>query len=91
MVHVEQLIEKTETVFDILKYMNDTMQNMYFARISKTKKILDDDYHTANKYFLKLKSGLMFKFFKGNKRFVNSCYPSAVKVFNNSPRRMCPL
>ena len=69
-----------------------SLEDIYFARVSKkTKKILEDDYHPANKYFLKLKSGFRFKCFKGNKRFVNSCYPSAVKVFNSSSRRMRPL
>ena len=69
-----------------------SLDDIYFTRMSKkTKKILEDDYHPANKYFLKLKSGFRFKCFKGNKRFVNSCYPSAVKVFNSSSRRMCPL
>jgi hypothetical protein len=49
-----------------------SLEDIYFARVSKkTKKILEDDYHPANKYFLKLKSGFRFKCFKGNKRFVN--------------------
>ena len=66
-----------------------SLDDIYFTRM--TKKILEDDYHPAIKYFLKLKSGFRFKCFKGNKRFVNSCYPSAVKILNSSSRTMCPL
>ena len=69
-----------------------SLYDLYIQRIAKkTQKILKDDYHPAKKYFLKLKSGFRFRCFKGNQRFVNSCYPSAVKVFNGTSTRMCPL
>ena len=68
------------------------LEQLYISRMTKkTNNILEDKYHPARKYFEPLRSGYRFKCFKGNKRFINSCYPSAVKLFNQTSRRGCPI
>ena len=45
--------------------------------------IMKDVHHPAHKYFEFLPHGIRLRTFKGNKRFVNSFFPSAVKNFNS--------
>ena len=45
--------------------------------------IIKDKYHPANKYFEFLPSGRRLRACYGNKRFVNSYIPSAIKYFNS--------
>ena len=49
----------------------------------KTKLIMKEPFHPANKYFQFLRSGKRLRHFKGAKRFVNSTYPQAVRQYNN--------
>ena len=48
----------------------------------KTELILKDNTHPANTYFDFLPSKRRLRHFKGNKRFINSTYPQAVRLFN---------
>ena len=57
---------------------------LYEQRMDRrTKMIMEDIHHPANNYFEFLPHGIRLRTFKGNKRFVNSFYPSAVKHFNS--------
>jgi hypothetical protein len=46
--------------------------------------IINDSYHPSCNYFQFLPSNRHLRTFRGNKRFLNSFYPSAVKIFNSS-------
>ena len=57
---------------------------IYFQRLErKTKLIMKEHFHPANKYFQFLRSGKRLRHFKGTKRFINSTYPQAVRQYNN--------
>ena len=59
--------------------------DIYLDRLDrKTKLILSDESHPASKYFSFLPSGRRLRQFKGNKRFLKSTYPQAVKNFNGT-------
>lgn len=61
-----------------------SLQSLYNDRIvKKAKSIVADESHPARGYFNLLPSGRRYRTFRGNKRFVNSCYPSAVKILNS--------
>lgn len=65
-----------------------SLEKIYKHRTTnKSKKIMKDKTHPANKLFEFLPSGYRLKAFKGNKRLVNSLYPSAVKLFNRNAGR----
>ena len=49
----------------------------------KTQLILNDYVHPANKYFDILPSGQRYRYFKGNKRFLDSTIPQAVRLLNS--------
>ena len=60
------------------------MNYIYNQRLErKTKLIMKEPFHPANRYFQFLRSGKRLRHFKGAKRFVNSTYPHAVRQFNN--------
>ena len=62
-----------------------SLEEIYINRLTnKTKIILNDLYHPARKYFEFLKSGRRLRHFKGNRRFLNSTYPQAIKHFNGA-------
>ena len=57
---------------------------IYHQRLQrKTKLIMKEHFHPANKYFQFLRSGKRLRHFKGAKRFINSTYPQAVRQYNN--------
>ena len=59
--------------------------DIYLDRLDrKTKLILSDESHPALKYFSLLPSRRRLRQFKGNKRFLKSTYPQAVKNFNGT-------
>ena len=61
-----------------------SLQSIYNDRIKmRTAAIMNDEYHPAHGYFTFLPSGKRSRTFYGNKRFVNSFYPQAVKIFNS--------
>ena len=61
-----------------------SLHDMYVKRVrTRTKKIMFDHYHPANHYFDFLPSRRRLRTFKGNKRFTNSFFASAVKLFNS--------
>ena len=62
-----------------------SMHSIYNERTKKrTRAMIKDEFHPANCLFQFLKSGKRFRTFYGNKRFTNSFYPSAVRIFNCS-------
>ena len=61
-----------------------SLEFLYTERtIKRTRAIIKDQHHPANQLFIYLKSGRRLRAFIGNKRFTNSFYPSAVRIFNN--------
>ena len=61
-----------------------SLYETYCKRLTKkTNVILKDNSHPANNYFDLMPSGRRFRHFKGNKRFLNSTYPQAVKFLNS--------
>ena len=50
--------------------------------VTKTSKILKDSTHPARQYFEFLPHGKRMRTYRGNKRFTNSLFPEAVKIFN---------
>ena len=67
-----------------------SLEALYVSRLSKkTSKIMRDSCHPSFKYFEFLPSNRRLRCYKGNKRFVESFYPQAVKYFNDiRPNRM---
>ena len=62
-----------------------SLEDIYLQRMkNKTSNILKDKCHPAHKYFEFLPSMKRLRTFKGNKRFINSFYPQAVKLFNDT-------
>ena len=62
-----------------------SIESIYLNRMkNKTSKILKEKYHPAYKYFVLLPSNKRMRTFMGNKRFLNSFFPQAVKYFNNT-------
>ena len=62
-----------------------SLNELYITRVSaKTTKMRKDPFHPANRYFELLPSNRRLRQFMGNKRFVNSFFPEAVKLFNNT-------
>ena len=62
-----------------------SLHSIYNDRTKKkTESILKDFYHPANYLFNFLRSGRRLRTFHGNKRLLNSFYPSAVRIFNIS-------
>ena len=61
-----------------------TLKDIYFKRLAnKTNLILKNSDHPAYDYFELLPSGKRYRHFKGNKRFVNSTFPQAVRFLNS--------
>ena len=61
-----------------------TLKDIYFKRLAKkTNLILKNNDHPAYDYFQLLPSGKRYRHFKGNKRFVNSTFPQAVRFLNS--------
>ena len=59
------------------------LQFIYHQRLEgRVNRILKDKNHPAQKYFEYLPHGKRFRAFYGNRRFVDSFFPSAVKHFN---------
>ena len=66
-------------------FVYPSSEDIYLQKMkNKTSKIFKDRYHPAHKYFEFLPSMKRLRTFKGNKRFINSFYPQAVKLFNNT-------
>ena len=62
-----------------------SLESLFLARLnSSTRKVMSDPFHPASKYFELLPSGRRLRAFKGNKRFINSFYPQAVKYVNGT-------
>ena len=62
-----------------------SLHSIYNDRTKKrTCAIIKEQCHPASHLFEFLPSGKRLRSFYGNKRFINSFYPSAVRVFNNS-------
>ena len=60
-----------------------SLHEIYLKRIKKkSNTILKDNEHPANKYFELLPSGKRYRHFKGNKRYINSTFPQAVRFLN---------
>ena len=60
-----------------------SLDSIYLERTTKkTEKIMKDPTHPASSYFNFLPSNRRLRTFKGNKRFTDSFYPTAVKLFN---------
>ena len=75
------IIQTAEKIIDISL---PSIEQLYKERsLNRTLAIIKDDFHPANELFVLLRSRKRFRTFIGNKRFTNSFYPSAVKVFNS--------
>ena len=62
-----------------------SLELIYLSRLEATsKKIMNDRFHPAFSYFDSLPSGRRLRAFKGNKRFINSFYPQAIKFLNGT-------
>ena len=60
------------------------LNEIYLKRLAKkTNLILKHNEHPSNCYFELLPSGKRYRHFKGNKRFINSTYPQAVRFLNS--------
>ena len=60
-----------------------SLHEVYLKRIEKkSNTIFKDPEHPANKYFELLPSGKRYRHFKGNKRYINSTFPQAVRFLN---------
>ena len=57
-----------------------SLKDIYEKRLKKkTDIILIDEHHPAYKYFDLMPSGRRYRHFKGNKRFIDSTFPQAVR------------
>ena len=62
-----------------------SIEQIYLSRLEATsRKVMKDRFHPAHRYFEQLPSGRRLRAFKGNKRFINSFYPKAVKFLNGT-------
>jgi hypothetical protein len=62
-----------------------SLHSIYNERSKKrTVSIIKDTFHPANYLFQFLRSGRRLRTFYGNKRFLNSFYPSATRIYNCS-------
>ena len=60
-----------------------SLELIYLSRPEATsKKVMNDRFHPAFSYFDPLPSGRRLRAFKGNKRFINSFNPQAIKFLN---------
>ena len=61
-----------------------SLQSIYQSRIiKKSKSIIDDNYHPANKYFQLLPSGRRYRCIRTkSERFRKSSYPSSIRILN---------
>ena len=61
-----------------------SLNEIYLKRLAKKNNlILKHNEHPSNCYFELLPSGKRYRHFKGNKRFINSTYPQAVRFLNS--------
>ena len=68
----------------IVGFKLPSLQFIFESTMEKnTSNIMKDKFHPANKYFEFLPSGRRLRACYGNKRFVNSYIPSAIKHFNS--------
>jgi len=64
-----------------------SLETLYQERLTgKMTNIMKDKSHPSRHYFEFLPHGRRLRAFSGSSRFVNSCYPQAVKLFNNTRR-----
>ena len=62
-----------------------TLNELYLKRMSmKSSKIMKDNFHPAFEYFEFLPSNRRLRAYMGNKRFVDSFYPQAIKYYNGT-------
>ena len=62
-----------------------SLHSIYNDRVKKrTVSIVKDSFHPANYLFEFLRSGRRMRCFYGNKRLLNSFYPSAIRIYNCS-------
>ena len=62
-----------------------TLQSIYLKQLQlKINKIMKDRFHPAFDYFENLPSGRRLRAYRGNKRFLNSMFPQAVKLYNGT-------
>ena len=78
---LSSVIRQSEKIIGVtLPCLND----IYEKRLEKKALlILDDVHHPAHNYFDLMPSGRRFRHFRGNKRFINSTYPQAIRHLNN--------
>ena len=62
-----------------------TLNELYLHRMSvKTSKIMKEEFHPSFNYFEFLPSNRRLRAYMGNKRFVDSFFPQAVKYYNGT-------
>ena len=65
-----------------------SLETLYQERLTgKMTNIMKDKSHPSRHYFEFLPHGRRLRAFRGSSRFVNSCYPQAVKLFNNTRQK----
>ena len=83
--HKTKLNSIIRTCENIINTNLPSLEDIYIERMrDKTSKILKDKFHPARKYFEFLPSMKRLRTYKGNKRFTNSFFPQAVKLFNDT-------
>ena len=83
--HKTKLNSIIRTCENIINTNLPSLEDIYIERMrDKTSKILKDKFHPARKYFEFLPSMKRMRTYKGNKRFTNSFFPQAVKLFNDT-------
>ena len=85
---LSSVIRQSEKIIGVtLPCLND----IYEKRLEKKALlILDDVHHPAHNYFDLMPSGRRFRHFRGNKRFINSTYPQAVRHLNKKTVILLP-
>ena len=84
-VHKTKLNSIIRTCENIINTSLPSLEEIYLQRMKdKTCKILKDQFHPARKYLEFLPSMKRMRTFKGNKRFTNSFFPQAIKLFNET-------
>ena len=80
---ISKMISVIHSAQKIIGMSLPSLESIYNDRLlSRTKSIVSDNSHPAHEYFELLPSGKRYRNFYGNKRYVNSTFPAAVKAFN---------
>lgn len=82
---INKLDSVVRTAQKIIGTALPSLQSIFNERAKKkTICIIKDEFHPANHLFEFLRSGRRLRTFRGNKRFTNSFYPVATRIFNSS-------